>query len=91
MCDAPLNAQTSKYFVQEFFCTNNGSKQLPSHFAGSREAKKMASEDLNKVLLHTVPNSWEKQSYIHGCDFEGKTHKETCDIFEHMVIAEQLY
>ena len=29
-------------------------------FPGSRAAKKISPEELNKILLHTVPNSWEK-------------------------------
>ena len=41
----------------------------------------MASKELNKILLHIVPNSWEKQAYLHGWDFEGKSYKETWNMF----------
>ena len=32
-----------------------------------------------------------KQSYLQGWDFEMKTYRETCAMFERMEIAEQMY
>ena len=40
-------------------------------------AKKMDPEELNKILLHAVPNSWAKKSYIQGWDFEGSSYKDS--------------
>ena len=60
-------------------------------FPGPIEAKKMASEYLNKILLHAIPNFWLKQSDIQGWDFKGNTYNDTCEIFEWMEIAEQVY
>ena len=51
----------------------------------------MEAEELNEILIHAVPNGWYKQSYLHGCYFEGNTYKEKCEVFEHMVIAEEVY
>ena len=51
----------------------------------------MYPEDLNKILLHAVPNSCAQQAYIKGWDFEGRSYKDTCDMFEHMEIVEAIY
>ena len=51
----------------------------------------MEPEELNKILLHAVINSWARQSYIQGWDFEGRSYKETCDMFERMEIAGSIY
>ena len=51
----------------------------------------MTPEELNKILLHAVPNAREKQSYLQGWDFDIKTYKETCAMFEHTEISEQFY
>ena len=51
----------------------------------------MPPKELNKIYLHAVLNGWAKQAYLQGWDFEGKSYKETCEIFERMEIAEQYY
>ena len=51
----------------------------------------MDSEELNDILLHAIPNSWAKQAYIQGWGFEERSYKETCNIFERMEIAEEIY
>ena len=53
-------------------------------FPVSSAADKMDPEELNKIILHVVPNSWAKQAYIQGWDFEGRSYKDTCDMFERM-------
>ena len=60
-------------------------------FPGSIEAKKMAPEDLNNILLHIIPNGREKQSYLQGWEFKRKTHKETYNMFNRMEITKQVY
>ena len=59
-------------------------------FLGLRNAKKMAPKEINKILLHAVPNGLEKQSYLQGWDFEGTSYKDTIYIFECMEVAEQV-
>ena len=51
----------------------------------------MDPEETNKILLHTVPNSWERQAYIQGWEFKRQYSKDTCNIFEHTEIAEAIY
>ena len=51
----------------------------------------MEPEELNRIFLHAVPSSWEKQSYLQGWEFKGSTYKETCNMFDHMEVADQLY
>ena len=51
----------------------------------------MYPEELNVILFHTVPNDWAKQSYLQVWDFEGKTFKKKCEIFECMKMLEQFY
>ena len=36
-------------------------KNYLSTFPGSYESKKMDEAEINKILLHTVPNGWAKQ------------------------------
>ena len=59
-------------------------------FPGSSVSKKIAPEDLNDIILHTVPNMWAKQAYLQVWDLEGRTYKDTCEMFECMEIAEQV-
>ena len=51
-------------------------------FPRSDVSKKITQKELNEILLRAVPNEWKKQSYLNGCDFEVKTYKETCAMFE---------
>ena len=60
-------------------------------FIGSDDLKKMKIKELNEILLHTVTNAWEKQSCLQGWDFELKTYRETCAMFERMEVSEQVY
>ena len=56
----------------------------------SDASNKMEMEELNEILLHEVPNGWSKQSYLQGWDFELNTYRETCSIFDHMEVDEQV-
>ena len=49
----------------------------------------MTLEESNKILLHAVPNGWEKKFYIHGWDFETKSYKATCELFEIMEVTKK--
>ena len=49
---------------------------------GSIKSNKVVPEELNEILLQSIPNGWAKQSYLQGWNFEGRTYKETCKIFE---------
>ena len=60
-------------------------------FPGSDASKKMEMEELNKILLHVVPNGWAKQSYLQGWYFGLNTYGETCEMFYFMEVAEQVY
>ena len=60
-------------------------------FPGYSASKKMPPEELNQILLHAVPNGWEKQAYVKGLDFKMKRYKATCKLFERMEIAEKIY
>ena len=50
----------------------------------SNASNEMFSEELNEIILHTVPNVWKKQSYLQGWDFNVKNCKEICAMFKHM-------
>ena len=60
-------------------------------FPGSSAFNKIPPKEVNKILLHTISNGWEKQAYIQGWGFEGKTYKETCEMFECMDISRNVY
>ena len=51
----------------------------------------MPTEELNYILLHDVANGWAKQAFLHVWDFEIKTCRATCAMFERMEISEQFY
>ena len=50
----------------------------------------MPPEELNEILLHTVPTRWEKKAYLQGWDFEGKSYKETCGMIERTEMEEKV-
>ena len=54
-------------------------------------AKNIDPKDLNKIIIHAVPNSWAWQSYVQGWDLEERSYKETCNMFEGMEISEAIY
>ena len=64
--------------------------QLPL-LPGSSAAKIMDPKELNKILLHDVPNSWTRKAYIQGWDLEGRSYKEICNMFERTETAEAIY
>ena len=76
-----------KYFSARLTELNN---YLP-FFPGSSSNKKIPPQELNKILLHAVPKSWAKQAYLQGWDFEMKSYKATCKLFEIIEVAEQIY
>ena len=69
-----------KRFVARLAEINNFIPLLPGLYV----SKKLTHEYLNIILLNAVPNAWVRQSYIQGWDFEMKTFKETCAMFERM-------
>ena len=78
---------TFKRFNAQLTKLNN----YPPLFHGSSAYEKMDPRELNDTLLHAVPNGWTKQAYLQGWEFEGKSYKDTCNFFERMEIAEQVY
>ena len=81
-CCLPL-----KIFSSQLTDLNNYFPLLP----GSSNANNMVLDKLNDILLHVVPNVWEKQSHLQGWYFEANTYKETCEIFERMEVEEKVY
>ena len=53
--------------------------------------RKEKMEELSKILQHAVPSVWAKQSQLQVWDFQLKTDRETCAMFEHMEVSEQIY
>ena len=80
-------SMTFKHFSERLTEINNSLSLFP----GSDASKKMEIEEINKILLHAVPNGWAKQSYLQGWYFELKAYRETCAIFERVEVAEQVY
>ena len=64
-------------YFQEILRKTDGTKKYLPLFPGSSTAKKMDPEKMNKILLQTVPNSWAKQAYLQGWDFERRPCKDT--------------
>ena len=89
MCHAMRKTHTVSFkkVLARLTKLNNYLPPLP----GLEEIKNMDKADLDKIMLHTVPNGWANQSYLQGYDFDGKTYKETYNMFEIMEITEQFY
>ena len=51
----------------------------------------MPPAEITDTLLHNVPNCWETKFYLQGRNFEGKTYKETREMFDTMEIAGKVY
>ena len=51
---------------------------------GSSPSKKMDPEEVNDIIIHTVPNVWGEQAYLHEWKLEGMSYEETCEIIEHI-------
>ena len=60
-------------------------------FPGSNLTDKIGVTDMNEILLNSMPNSWSKQAYIKGFDWEFITFKKAVNIFERMEISESIY
>ena len=76
-----------KRFAAQLTETNNFIPLLP----GSDNSKKMPPEELNNTIIHVLPRGREKKSYLQWWDFEMKTYRETCAMFELTEIDEQVY
>ena len=44
--------------------------------------KNMEEEKMNEILLHDVPNSWAKQSYLQGWYFGARGYRETYEMLK---------
>ena len=42
-------------------------------------------------LLNSIPNSWIKQAYLKGYDFESITFKAASNMFERIEVEESIY
>ena len=60
-------------------------------FPVSIESNNISPEYINEILLHIILNGWANKSHLQVRDFRGKTYKDTCDIFDLMEIANQVY
>ena len=62
---------------------NDPNKYLTS-FPGVAFTDNIGVIDLSKILLNSMANSWSKQAYVKGFDFESITFKKCTNMFEHM-------
>ena len=62
-----------------------------AYFPGATMADKIGVNELNKILLNSLINSWSKKAYVEGFDCETISFKKTVHMFEHMEIAESIY
>ena len=58
-------------------------------FPRSITCNNIPPKELNEILLHAVLNGLAKQAYLQGWDFEMKSYKATCYMFEIMEVAEK--
>ena len=60
-------------------------------FPGVKLTDKIGMTELNRILLNSMPNSWIKQAYVQGFDFDYITFKKSFDTFGRMEISESIY
>ena len=51
---------------------------------GSDESKNIPQEDLNKILLKSVPYGWSKQAIMIRFDFEREPFRDVLELFKRM-------
>ena len=47
--------------------------------------------ELNETILYIMPNSWIRQVYVQGVDFESVAFQEATDMFEQIEVSEYIY
>ena len=52
---------------------------------------KIGVNELNEILLNSMPNRWSKQSYVQGFDWESISFKNSINMFERMEISKSIY
>ena len=60
-------------------------------FPGAILNDKISIIELKKTLLNSMPDSWCKQSYVQGFDYESITFNKAVNMFELMETAESVY
>ena len=58
---------------------------------GAALANEIDVTELNDIFLNSTPNSWSKQAYVWGFDWESILLKKYADMFGRMEIAEYIY
>ena len=53
--------------------------------------EKIRLNELNEILVNSMPNSWSKQAHVQGFDCEYITFNKSVNMFERMEIAESIY
>ena len=62
-----------------------------AYFSGATLSYEVDVTELNVILLNSMPNSWSKQDYVHGFDYESILFKKVVNKFERMEITESIY
>ena len=55
-------------------------------FTGSDMDNKICQEKLNDIILHNMPNGWDKPDFMQGFDFETMNFNKSINMFEYMNI-----
>ena len=58
---------------------------------GTILSDKIVVTKLINILLNIMANSWSKQDYVQGLDYEYISFKKAVNMFERMEIAEYIY
>ena len=52
---------------------------------------KIGVTELNNILLNSMSNSWSKQAYVQGFDYETYSFKNDVNMFKRTEIDESIY
>ena len=91
MRNALQNEKTRSLTVRRYAACLIDLNEYLASFLGATLTDKIGVTKLNEILLNIMPNSWSKQAYVQGFDFESITFKKAVNMFEHMEIAESIY
>ena len=54
-------------------------------------SNKMDDDELNEILICSVPNGWGKKYYTQGFIFESETYRDTTNLFELVEASGYIY
>ena len=89
--NAPCNEKPCSLTIRSYVARLIDLNEYLYSFPGETLTDNISVTKLNKILLNSMPNSWSKQAYFQGFDYESINFKKYVKFFEHIEIVESIY